>query len=478
MITGLDWVNPVLVREYQQFVRSRAFLWIGALWLIAQLLISLLFVVTSNVQRAVFSLDGPGQSYFWFIMGALGVVFFFVFPVSTFNRLVRERKEMTLELLTISRIRPGQIAMGMLLVVTMQILLFLFLCFPFVSFAYLCRGLELKTVLWSLYSAMIGAVAVNAATLAIASFCKTPRVTMIVRALFILAVVFGLIPGVSMFFSLFVARRFGYAHSTAGPEFDWLTVLLTTVAAIGTVLTALVFTRSNLTFESANRTTWPRLTVAGWFVVGHVIMWICKATGILDDEAAVAFDVIGFIGLIAFTCWLMGESNALGPRLLESVPRNGLLRLLTFPFLPGRGSGFVYFIFIGVLQTVSLFFLIAPHFDRDMENYFVIKASIVFFFGAAALVHHLLQFTRFRRWHFIIWFLITAFIIFWLPIVFGARPWDNYRSFIFIMDADQIRDSVDWIFAATLRGIVAPIIGILCALPSVIQNIQSIAAKR
>lgn len=476
MITGLDWINPVLLREYQQVVRSRAFLWIGSLWLIALLFISLMFVVTTAPRESAFTLSGPGQDYFGFIIAALAVVFFFVFPFNSFNRLVRERKEMTLELLSITRIRPGQIATGMLLATTMQILLFLFLCFPFVAFAYLCRGLELKTVLWSLYTLTICAIALNAASLTIASFCKTPRITMVVRALFVLGIVFALISGVNIFSEILHELR--YLRSGTVSISAWVVMLLTTMTVAGIILTAQVFTRSNLTFESANRTTWPRLTVAGLFAAGHLILWICKWTGPYQLSVAIAFDLISFLALVAFTCWLMGESNQLSARQLESIPRNRPLRLLWFPFLPGRGSGFIYFLLIGGVTTLSLWFAINSTSTHDSIFYFVFKPPFVLFFGVASLIHHLFQTTRLRRWHFLVWFTLSTAIIIWLPVILGARPWDDTRGFIFLSKTDDLTPPY-MLLAIYLRVIIAPLIGILCAVPSVIQNLKSImSAKR
>ncbi|MCG3149657.1 MAG: hypothetical protein PCFJNLEI_03122 [Verrucomicrobiae bacterium] len=471
MIAGLDWINPVLLREYQQVVRSRMFAWVGVLWLLAQLLISLIYISLLEPTEAGLSLTGPGGQYFAWVIGGLTVVFLLVLPVSTFNRVVRDRKEATLELLTISRISPLQVVFGFLLVAFAQVGLFVLMSFPFVVFAYLFRGLELSTVLWSVYFLVLAALVANAAGLTVASFCRTPRITAVVRVLGGAGILFmGLPIGWTLIMAfLFLGRRSGFPVGLPA-EIPWLIVGLVTLGAALAVGICVVISRSNLLFEAANRTTLPRLSVTAIFLIaGAVINGFSWFGASREEELVYGFDIISFLLLLAYSLWILNESNQISPRMREGLPASRLSRRLAFPYLPGRGSAFVYVILNAVLLTGLAF---AGYFgckvkftDSEFIRAELLKLYCLFPLGCALLVHHLMQRTRFRRVIFVAWFLLVVCVIMWAPLLWGARPFANDNAFeTFILGSLTTDRSLIW------RAFFAPLIGILCAWPVIREN--------
>jgi hypothetical protein len=452
MIAGLDWINPVLLREYQQVVRSRMFAWVGVLWLVGQLLISLIHISLLEPTEAGLSLTGPGGQYFAWVIGGLTVVFLLILPISTFNRVVRDRKEATLELLTISRISPLQIVFGFLLVAFAQVALFVLMSFPFVVFAYLFRGLELSTVLWSVYFLLLAALVANAASLAVASFCRTPRITAVIRVIGGAGILFGGLP------------------MGLPADMPWMIVGLITLGAALAVGLCVVISRSNLLFEAANRTTLLRLSVTAVFLIaGAVVNGFSWLSGSPDRELVYAFDITSFLLLMLYSLWILNESNQISLRMREGLPSSRVRRWLSFPYLPGRGSAFVYVILNAVLLTALAF---AGYFgckvnlgDPDLIRPELLKPYCFFPLGCATLVYHWMQRTRFRRVIFIAWFLLVACVIIWAPLLWGSRPFANDNAFeTFVLGSLTTDRSLIW------RALVAPLLGILLAYPAIREN--------
>lgn len=477
MIAGLDWINPVLLREYQQVVRSRSFAWIGMIWLLAQLVISLTFISLLEPKEAGLSLTGPGEQYFGCVIGGLAVIFLFVLPLSTFARVVRDRKEATLELLTISRVNSLQIVLGFLLIAFAQVGLFVLLSFPFVVFAYLFRGLELTTVLWSLYFLVLGALVANAVTLTIASFCRTPRITMVIRAMFGLGMLFfGLPLAWTMFVGLFLLRMGGRGHGGIGPlpDVPWLLAGVITLAGLLVVGLAIVIARSNLLFEAANRTTLPRLTITGIFLIAGGTLNAFSWFGTFRQvETVYVFDVASFLLLLLYGLWILGEPNKISTRMREGFPTNPILRRLAWPFLPGRGTAFVYLILNGLLLAVLTRWAYLGC-GQNLSNPDFLRAGLLkpyslLILGTAALVHHLAQRTKFSNVYFWAWLLIVGGIFMWAPLLWGARPFSDDAQFESFMLGSLSSDrTFFW------RGFGAPFLGLLLALPSILDNVRNL----
>lgn len=474
MMAGLDWINPVLLREYQQVIRSRLFVWVGLLWLLAQLLISLIFISAQEPKEAGLSLTGPGGQYFGFVMGGLATVLLLVLPFSTFNRVLRDRKEATLELLTISRVSSLQIVFGFLLIAFAQTALFLVMSFPFVVFAYLFRGLELGTVLWSLYFLALLALVANSATLTIASFCRTPRVAAAVRIVFAVLLLTTGLPTVVPLLAALVFMRGRGISGGAAPDLPWELVGLLTLGAVLACGLGVVISRSNLLFEAANRTTLPRLCVTVIFLIaGAIVNGFAWWGTHRDDDMVIGFDVLSFLALLAYSLWILGESNQITLRMRESFPQHALLRWLAWPYLPGRGTAFVYVLLTGLLLAgmswAGYLGTNAGLRDPDLIRGSLLKTYLFLPIGIAVLLHHLLQRTRLRHVYYIAWFLIVLSVFIWLPLLLGFQPFTSGSKFSnFILGEKHSALSYTW------RGIVAPLLGCLLALPSIWENARNL----
>ena len=162
-----DRLNPLVVKEVRQGLRSRVFWASFGLMLLACLIISMVAYV--NVRDS--GLSTHGQGFFLAFFVCLGVVHFFIIPYSAYRSLAREREDETWVLLILTGLGPRRILRGKVASFLVQAGLYASAVGPFLLFSYYLNGIDLPTILLILalgasWLVFLTVVAVCAATLA------------------------------------------------------------------------------------------------------------------------------------------------------------------------------------------------------------------------------------------------------------------------------------------------------------------------
>src|SRR6516165_3651011 len=158
---GSDWLNPILVKETRQSLKSRQFVATFLLMLVASWLISVFGILLSGTGTEYRTLGGQ---FFFFYYIVLAVAVFIVVPFGAFRSLLSERDLHTWEVLSITTLKPRQIVWGKLLSSLVQIFIYYSAITPFMAFAVLLKGIDVPTIavvlvaslFWSLALSMIG----------------------------------------------------------------------------------------------------------------------------------------------------------------------------------------------------------------------------------------------------------------------------------------------------------------------------------
>ncbi|MFT3840015.1 MAG: ABC transporter permease [Myxococcaceae bacterium] len=158
-------VNPIIVKEIRQGLRTRAFWIFFSLMLFGCLVISLVAAATTE------SYSNDGKGYFMAYDVCLALVLFFVIPYSAFRSMAREREEETWVLLTLTGLGPKAILRGKMGSFMLQGGLYACAAAPFLLFSYYLNGIDLPTIVLAVAAAVtwqlfLTAVCVSMATLA------------------------------------------------------------------------------------------------------------------------------------------------------------------------------------------------------------------------------------------------------------------------------------------------------------------------
>ena len=161
-----DRVNPIVVKEVRQGLRTRVFWIFFSLMLVACLFISLFAFAASDGIA-----DRAGQATFIAYFVCLGFVQFFVIPYAAYRSMSREAEDETWVLLTLTGIGPRRILAGKLGSSVLQGMLYASAATPFLLFSYFLNGIDLPTIIVGVvvsmgYQVFLVSVSVSLATLA------------------------------------------------------------------------------------------------------------------------------------------------------------------------------------------------------------------------------------------------------------------------------------------------------------------------
>lgn len=161
-----DRVNPIVVKEMRQGLRTRVFWIFFGLMLLACLFISLVAVATAGEGTT-----DTGATVFFAYFVCLGGVQFFVIPYSAYRSMAREREEETWVLLTLTGLPPRRVLAGKLGSFVLQGSLYASAAAPFLLFSYYLNGIDLPSIglamaMATAYQVFLTSIGVSAATLA------------------------------------------------------------------------------------------------------------------------------------------------------------------------------------------------------------------------------------------------------------------------------------------------------------------------
>ncbi|MGZ3461727.1 MAG: ABC transporter permease, partial [Archangium sp.] len=162
-----DRLNPLVVKEVRQGIRSRVFWMSFGLMLLACFILSMVAYASSRDGGA----STQGQGFFFAFFVCLGLVHFFIIPYSAYRSLAREREDETWVLLILTGLGPRRILRGKVASFLVQAGLYASAVGPFLLFSYYLNGIDLPTILLILglgasWLVFLTVVAVGAATLA------------------------------------------------------------------------------------------------------------------------------------------------------------------------------------------------------------------------------------------------------------------------------------------------------------------------
>jgi len=400
-----DRINPILVKESRQALKSKQFTITFGLLLICGWGWSL-------ISCGLFAdrLDYGGASVPTFV-GYFIILDFPVLvmvPFAAFLSLVAERDEGTFELLSITSLSSGQIVRGKLGSAFLQMMVYFSAIAPCIVFTYLLRGLDILTIAFVLMHTFFGSLLLSGFGLLLATLTRAVHARVLLSGIFIIAlaiVAFTWMMGIS-------EGVLQSAPPVDNPDF-WIANLAMICAMLSFLVLFISAAAAQISFASDNRSTRVRRIMFGQqaLFIGWMAFFIARF-----PEDVVPFYIAATLAGIywAVTGSLMtGELAELSPRVQRSLPRTALGRILLTWFNPGSGTGYVFA--VANLATVILTLGIFGEFtlDEDLSywwNYaLAMIAYLAIYLGLGRLV--IMFARRYIRFGAVVGFLIQAIVI-------------------------------------------------------------------
>lgn len=338
-----DRLNPLVVKEVRQGLRSRVF-W-ASFWLMLLACLILSMVAYASTREDSFSTQG--QTYFFSFFVCLGLVHFFILPYSAYRSLAREREDETWVLLVLTGLGPRKILRGKVASFLVQAALYASAAGPFLLFSYYLNGIDLPTILVILglgtsWLVFLTVVAVGTATLADGRMGRA-LVHLLLLAGLAVALLYGLISAFALSTQgyRFIVKDHGFTLFACGFLWAMLTyawLLFETSAA-------------RLSLSTENYSWAPRLSLTLQLVLSGLLLvglWLKEEP---SADAASGASVLGCLHLALTGIFVAtdadGQARALRARTRPwSLLRPGALRgfrlmLVLFLFWLGLCVGLV-----------------------------------------------------------------------------------------------------------------------------------------
>ncbi len=389
-----DFLNPILVKETRQSLKSRSFVSVFILMLIASWLISAIGVL--YVYGPELPYAAAGRNFFSAFYSVLAVAVFIVVPQSAFRSIQSERDLQTFEMLTITTLSPRKIVWGKWWSATVQTIVYYAAIAPFMVFTNLLRGISLPFIAFVLFWSFVGSVSLAMLAIAFSTFTKQKQAFGVLQFLLVFPLVM----------TLMSLLQFMFMYSGIELPFDQPAFWLAQVIILSFLIPLFVLLRqiatANLTFEGANRSTGIRwsclvllLTALAWMVVvayprilPFSLPW---GSGPTNNDVAVWATMLGvwlwLVGLFTTT-----EDDRLSRRVRQEAPRGLIWRFLLLPFYPGGGRGMLYFLMcllmvLGVTGYLVTFATSSPpDSDATLKMLVSMGGYLLFYIGLTAFL--------------------------------------------------------------------------------------------
>ena len=401
-----DRFSSILVKETRQATKSKHFVWTFFATIIITLVVT--FVILSDRSDS----NRLGQTLLTGYLVTLGLPLMIIVPISTFQSLSAEYGDGTLQLISITTMKPSEIIVGKLCSSILQILIYMSVLAPCVTFTFLLRGVDVYQIMMSLLCAFGLSVSLCCLGLAMGSVSTTRIVTAGMQLVFVLVLLAS--AWMWCFMSYGLAQEFGNVPRDA---YFWIAGWVCGV--LSTALLLLVAATAQITFESQNRESYLRIAMLVQQTCFIAFMIGASGMGAHRTQMLVLMLFHLHYWLLMGSLMMM-TSPRLSNRVRRSMPRTFLGKAFGGLLMPGPGRGFLFAWtngMFGIVVSTVLMFSIAKG-ELNLEAvvlsgfYFSLFLSCCFIFN---------QFIKSYSPQAPIWIgLLGLGIIMFLPTVFVA----------------------------------------------------------
>lgn len=330
-----DRLNPILVKETRQALKSRQFTITFVLLLVVAWGWSMVGLAMLGTEAA-YGVQ-QGQSLFTGYYVILAFCLVVIVPFGALRSLSVEQEERTYEMLCITTLSPGQIVSGKLGSAILQMLIYLSAISPCLAFTYMLRGIDFLTILFILFYTILTSLGFSLVGLLVGTLTDAKHWQTVLAVL----AIFGLLIAFFLSCSATFEGALSYSIPFTQSEF-WLGLASVLTGYLSYFALFFFATAAQLTFASDNRSTRLRVVMlvqyllfAGWMGWG----WITES---FNGEILFIFFLFCGLHWYVMGSLMIGESPDLSLRVRRRLPRSFLGRVLLTWFNPGPGTGYMF----------------------------------------------------------------------------------------------------------------------------------------
>ncbi|HUY31988.1 MAG TPA: hypothetical protein VMV69_04345 [Pirellulales bacterium] len=329
-----QWLNPILVKETRQALKSRQFALTFTLVLACAWIWSL-FGIAMIGPGVRYAAEGLRMFNGYYVILSFAVLV--IVPFGAFRSLASEREDGTYELLSVTTLRPRQIVSGKLGSAVLQMLVYFSAIAPCLGFTYMLRGVAFPVILYVMMVLLLVSLGLSMIGMLVATATREKHWQSVLSVVLILGLGYVFLMG-----CVLVIGPLGSGAAIPMDDTDfWIVNLGLLTGYLGYFALFYFATAAQLTFASDNRSRVLRIvmlaqqaTLIGWmgwgfFQEGHI-----GYVAVLLTVSGLHWYVMG--------AFLSGESGELSRRVKRQLPQSFLGRALLTWFNPGPATGYLF----------------------------------------------------------------------------------------------------------------------------------------
>lgn len=343
---GTERINPIVVKEVRQSLKSRQFTIAFGLTLIAAISWTLI-AISLMVPKIYYSPGGVQLLTGFFCI--LQFPLMIIIPFSAFRSLTTETEDSTFELLSISALSAWQIVLGKMMSALLQILLYLSALAPCIVLTYLLRGVSLDSILFILGLTVTFSIAETAVALLLAAVSRARVLQAGATVMLLIGLIFGFFSWSSAILSGVLVEVSNMPKEFYLGVFGVATVVL---VALDLILRAAA---AAIDFPSENHSTPLRKRIL--LLVGVILFWSTFAVvASREEEVAFVFLIGAFLVCMFISALMTGELGIISPRARRTLPTSFAGRVFLTWFFPGAGMGYIFIVclFAALVATMCV----------------------------------------------------------------------------------------------------------------------------
>ena len=329
-----DFCSSILVKETRQAIKSRQFFFTFMLLLA---LVTVWSFIALSPSRDNYEIDSLGAFMLCGFLWILGLPLVLIIPYTTFRSLAQEYEDGTIDMVQITTMKPRQIIAGKLGSAMLQVLIYVSIIAPCISFSYLLRGVDISQIWLALGGGLIVNFGLCCLAIALASAANTRMIRQVLSVFLILGLLlcawcWCALAMVICYEPIPFRQRNLVTLMMAGPALAWISSAILLFFAAS----------AQIAFASSNRSTSLRICVFiqvliffGWFLGA-------AATFGFVEEAFMLASCFSMHYLLLVGSMMVGCHQGLSPRVRRTLPTSFMKRSLSALFYPGPGRAFLF----------------------------------------------------------------------------------------------------------------------------------------
>ena len=350
LLSAVERLNPILVKETRQALKSRQFVITFLIVLAACWMASFAGVAVIGPEIRYAAAGGVMLiAYYAILAFPLAVIV----PFTAFRSLAAEQEDNTYDLLSITTLTSGQIVAGKLCSAAVQMLVYFCAVSPCIAFTFLLRGVEATAVGLLLALTVLGSIGLSMIALMVGTLTKVRYTQVIISVALVLGLALAFVGSVT------TAVEFHHSSHLFIRDVDfWIGLAALFTFYVTTFGLLFAAAAAQIAFPSENRST----PLRWWMVVQQATFlgWFAVAIALYPEDSRLAPELAAITGVAAIAYWFVmgalmtGEWPYLSRRVQRSLPQSTLGRVFLTWFNPGPSTGYLFAVSnLGMLAIVG-----------------------------------------------------------------------------------------------------------------------------